>query len=109
MGFVVVGVGVVTDQPQTHAADRSACSPIKWVFGEFLFCLVWVEEKKWRFGLFFFFCAYCGLVVVVLVLAVANGRGSCGRCCVCFLSSGIYYLIVVVILFYCDIYIILLY
>ena len=55
MGFVVVGVGVVTDQPQTHAADRSACSPIKWVFGEFLFCLVWVEEKIWRFGLFFFF------------------------------------------------------
>ena len=45
----------------------------------------------------------------MLVLAVANGRGSCGRCCVCFLGSGIYYFIVVVILFYCDIYIILLY
>ena len=108
MGFVVVGVGVATDQPQTHAAYRSACSPIGWVFGEFLFCLVWVEEKKWRFGFFFF--AYCGLVVVVVVLmlAVADGRGSYGRCCVCFLSNGIYYFIVMVILFYCDVYIILL-
>ena len=26
VGFVVVGVGVVADQPQTHAANRSACS-----------------------------------------------------------------------------------
>ena len=26
VGFVVVGVGVVADQPQTHPANRSACS-----------------------------------------------------------------------------------
>ena len=99
VGFVVVDVGVATDQPQTHATDRSACSPIGWVFGEFLFCLVCVEEMKmeiWVF--FFFFLAYCGLVVVVL--AMADGRGSCGRCCVCFFGSEIYYFIVMFILFY---------
>ena len=54
---------------------------------------------------FFFFC--CGLVVVVVV-AVANGRSGCGWCCGSFLDSGIYYFIVGVILFYCDVYIILL-
>ena len=55
-------------------------------------------------GFFFFFC--CGLVVVVV--AVANGRSGCGWCCGSFLDSGIYYFIVGVILFYCDVYIILL-
>ena len=54
------------------------------------FCLVWVEEKNWRF------------VVVV------NGKCGYGWCYGCFLGSGINYFIVVVILFYCDIYIILL-
>ena len=50
---------------QTHAADQSACSPIGWVPSDFLFCLVWVEEKNWRFGfyfiLFYFFlpAVYC--------------------------------------------------
>ena len=56
------------------------------------------------FFFFFFFC--CGLVVVVV--AVANGRSGCGWCCGSFLDSGIYYFIVGVILFYCDVYIILL-
>ena len=94
---------------QTHAADQSACSPIVWVPSDFLFCLVWVEEKNWRFGFFFFFFffffAYCVLLLVVLLLVVvvvgvADGRGGCGRFYV-FFFSGIYYFIVVVILFYC--------
>ena len=34
------------------------------------------------------------------MLAMADGRGSCGRCCVCFLGSEIYYFIVMFILFY---------
>ena len=55
---------------------------------------------------FFFFFSCCGLVVVVV--AVADGRGGCGWCCGCFLGSGIYYFIVGDILFYCDVYIILL-
>ena len=47
--------------------------------------------------------------MVVVVVAVADGRGGCGWYCVCFFfSSGIDYFIVVVILFYCDVYIILL-
>ena len=59
------------------------------------FCLVWVEEKDWRFGLVvFFFMLWIG--------------GGCGWCCGCFLGSGVYYFIVVDILFYCYIYIILL-
>ena len=45
---------------------------------------------------------------MAVVVVVANGRGGYGWCCGCFLSSEIYYFIVVVILFYCDIYIILL-
>ena len=58
---------------------------------------------------FFFFLTYYGLVVVVgVVVDVADGRGGCGWCCGCFLGSGIYYFIVLVILFYCDVYIILL-
>ena len=57
---------------------------------------------------FFFFSSCCGLVVVVVVVAVADGRGGCGWCYGFFLGSGIYYFIVVIIIFYCDIYIILL-
>ena len=48
-------------------------------------------------------------VCVVVAMAVVDGRGGCGWCCGFFLGSGIYYFIVVVILFYCDVYIILLY
>ena len=48
------------------------------------------------------------MVVVGVVVVVADGRGGCGWCCGCFLGNGIYYFIVVVILFYCDVYIILL-
>ena len=44
----------------------------------------------------------------MVVVVVADGRGGCGWCYGYFLISGIYYFIVVVILFYCDIYIILL-
>ena len=56
--------------------------------------------------MFFFFFSCYGLllvVVVVVVVGVANGRGDCGWCCGCFLGSGIYYFIIVNILFYCDI------
>ena len=68
---------------------------------------VWsgLRKKIGDLGFFFFFFACYGLVVV---MGVADGRGGCGWCCGCFLGSGIYYFIVVVILFYCDIYIILL-
>ena len=45
---------------------------------------------------------------MVVVVAVVDGRGGCGWCCGCFFGRGIYYFIVVVIIFYCDIYIILL-
>ena len=79
---------------------------------------VWsgLRKKIGDLGFFFFFSC-CGLVVVVVVVlvvivavvvAVADGRGGCGWYCEYFLCSGIYYFIVMVILFYCDIYIILL-
>ena len=48
------------------------------------------------------------VVVVVVVVGVADGRGGCGWCCGCFLDSGIYYFIIEDILFYCNVYIILL-
>ena len=48
------------------------------------------------------------VVVVVVVVVVADGRGGYGWCWVVFLDSGIYYFIVGDILFYCDVYIILL-
>ena len=48
------------------------------------------------------------VVGVVVVVAVVDGRGGCGWCCECFLGSEIYYFIVEDILFYCDVYIILL-
>ena len=38
--------------------------------------------------------------MVVVVMAVADGRDGCGWCCGCFLGNEIYYFIVVVILFY---------
>ena len=48
------------------------------------------------------------MVAVVVVVGVVDGRGDCGWCCRCFLDSEIYYFIVEDILFYCDVYIILL-
>ena len=48
------------------------------------------------------------MVVVVVVVAVPDSRGGCGWFWVVFLGSEIYYFIVGDILFYCDIYIILL-
>ena len=76
---------------------------------------VWSRLRKKIGDLgFFFFC--CGLlmvvvvmvVVVAVVVAVADSRGGCGWFWEYFLCSGIYYFIVMVILFYCDVYIILL-
>ena len=40
-------------------------------------------------------------VEVAVVVAVVDDRGGCGWCCGCFLGSGIYYFIVMFILFYC--------
>ena len=40
------------------------------------------------------------MVVVAVVVAVADGRGACGRYWVFFLCNGIYYFIVIFILFY---------
>ena len=48
------------------------------------------------------------MVVVVMVVGVVDYRGGCEWCWVVFLNSGIYYFILGDILFYCDIYIILL-
>ena len=42
------------------------------------------------------------------MVAVSDGKDGCGWCFGFFLDSGIYYFIIVIILFYCDIYIILL-
>ena len=68
-------------------------------------------RKKIGVSVFFFFFSY-GLVVVVVVMvvvvAVADGRSGCGWCYGSFLGNVIYYFIVVIILFYCDVYIILL-
>ena len=47
-------------------------------------------------------------MVVGMVVGVADGRGGCSWCYGCILGSRIYYFIVVDILFYCDVYIILL-
>ena len=49
------------------------------------------------------------VVVVAVVMVVADGRGGCGGCFGCFLGSEVYYFIVGDILFYCDVYIILLF
>ena len=48
------------------------------------------------------------LVGVVVAVVMADGRDGYGWCCGCFFDSGIYYFIVRDILFYCDVYIILL-
>ena len=76
---------------------------------------VWfgLRKKIGDFGWWFFFSPCCGLLVVVVVVVVvgvvvANGRDGCGWCCGCFLGSEIYYFIIGDILFYCDVYIILL-
>ena len=60
------------------------------MIGDFLFCLVWVEEKDWRFKVFFFPPLWTtgGGPVVVVVVAVADGRGGCGWCCGFFLGVG---------------------
>ena len=47
-------------------------------------------------------------MVAAAAVAVADCRSGCDWCCENFLGSGIYYFIVVVILFYWDVYIILL-
>ena len=47
-------------------------------------------------------------MVLVVVVVVTDGRSGCGWYCGYFLGSKIYYFIVVVIIFYCDVYIILL-
>ena len=57
---------------------------------------------------FFFFFFPCYGLVVVLVVAVADGRVVVVGAVDVFLDSGIYYFSVVIILFYCDVYIILL-
>ena len=50
------------------------------------------------------------VVVVVVVMGVVDGRGDCGRCfgCFFFFYSGVYNFIIGKILFYYDVYIILL-
>ena len=48
------------------------------------------------------------VVVVAVAVAVADGRGGCGSCFGFFLDCGVYYFIVGDILFYYDIYIIVL-
>ena len=62
---------------QTHAADQSACSPIRWLPSDFLFCLVWVEEKNWRFGFFFFFF-FCLLCTTASGVGGGGGGYGCG-------------------------------
>ena len=80
------------------------------MIGEF----VWSgREKRLEISVFFFFFFFCCglLVVVVAAAAAADGRSGCGCgwCCENFLGSWIYYFIVANILFYCSVYIILLY
>ena len=54
-------------------------------------------------------CWVCVVVAVAVAVAVAEGRGGCRWCCRLFFGRGIYYFTEMVILFYCDVYIILLY
>ena len=58
-----------------------------------IFYFVWfgLRKKIEDLGFFFFFFACCVLVVVVVLVllvvvgvGVADGRGGCGRFCVCF-------------------------
>ena len=64
---------------------------------------VWfgLRKKIGDLGVFFFFFPSCGLVVAVVVVAVADGRDGCGWCFGCFFGKCD-------ILFYCSGYIILL-
>ena len=48
------------------------------------------------------------VIVVTVGVVITDGRNGCGGCCGFFLDNEIYYFIVVIILFYCDVYIILL-
>ena len=41
------------------------------------------------------------VVVMAMVVTMADGRDGYGWCCGYFLASGIYYFIVIFILFYC--------
>ena len=83
---------------------------------EFCGLWLWLWQWQWVVVVVFFFLSLsmlcCGcqnrVVVVGVVVGVADGRGGYGWCCGCFLGSGIYYFTVEDILFYCDIYIILL-
>ena len=69
-----------------------------------IFYFVWFVLRKTIEDLGWWFFFSCGLEVVFVAV---DGRGGCDWCCGCFWDNGIYYFIVV-ILFYCDIYIILL-
>ena len=75
---------------------------------------VWSGLRK-KIGDLVFFIFFYWLPIVDcwywwwLWVGMADGRCGCSWCCVCFLNSVIYYFIVLVILFYCDVYIILLY
>ena len=60
------------------------------LFFFFLCCVVVAKIEWWLWP----------VVVVVVVVGVTDGRGGCGWCCECFLGSGIYYFIVMFILFY---------
>ena len=78
-------------------------------FDEWVLILLMVDEWWLGFSGWWMVVAVVVVVVVGVVVAVGDGRGGCGWCCRCFLGRGIYYFIVGDILFYCDIYIILLY
>ena len=68
--------------------------------------LVWSGLRK-KIGDLVFFIFFYWLPIVDcwywwwLWVGMADGRCGCSWCCVCFLSSVIYYFIVLVILFYC--------
>ena len=106
-----------------HAANGCITLPIRdlGVFFFFFLLLLWTsggggvdgscgcgcEEKDWRFWFFFFFFSFflfCCILVVVLMVVVGVVMAV-----VVFVSDdGIYYFIGVIILFYWDVYIILL-
>ena len=60
----------------------------------FLCCVVVAKVEWWLWPVVV-------VVVVGVVVAVADGRDGCGWFCGCFLGSGVYYFIVMFILFYC--------
>ena len=110
--FVICGCGLVLWCAMGLFCGGCAAFLFIYFVCDWWFCLVWVEEKDWRFGFFFFFFPllwtggrwwwwwwlWLWLMVEVVVIGVVD----------VFLGSGIYYFIVVVILFYYDVYIILL-